>query len=1352
MNSSHSQDGPSRHHSTPQPQPQSQQPQAQSQSQSQPADAQPAPSHTPPATAGDRPSDQDPIPTNNSHDTTATTNQVPSPSRNLPPSSDSPAQPVQPSVPHDDTTPLPSSTGNEDGPVEAVQDWLDKTQHPSSQSNQPGSAEDVPLSAADAAALIASAQAGLPIDIASHDIAMLQDPIPPDFIHGLPADFNLSTAAHFAVPQEEMSLPWSIAPGQYSSQPDASAKLSLNLPAHLADADDAVSLDEPVLDETGFDRMARLEFADTFVALTTNTTIIGRDQRVYKRAQLNKKRAEEGFSLSGEPVKRFAYSRSYVSQEGGALGPESDGEGKSRSSKRRKTAHSGRYALSPRQEAAAADDPSAQDNVISSRQYIDHTPGAIPVDIDALRPSSDIVARVDIHGAGPDIIETSKGISRDHLKIEYDEDRRVWKATAIGRNGFFCEEVLYHKDETVFLRSGDHLQIQAVGFIFTISGVDEGKYGNESPMTYSEGGKSMSFDFQNPGAREDMRDTSEGSLSDGEIPSAKAMLDTDDEDDEDDEPDESASPKPTVNDGVDKTEPEGPIRQTIESDSVKNPTASVEPDVSQTVAPPKKRGPGRPPKNGVMSKREERELKKKREEEDKKNNPPQEPGEPPVKRKVGRPRKHPRPEDEGDQPEKRKYKPRKPKNEDGEDEEDPEGDKADKQKRLQKPKTPPLDLGKKEDWPEDKLQKPNKNYQMLIDEVLCAAPDGLTLKQIYKRIATLYPYFCFCVDTKGWESSVRHNLIGSLCFQKNNETHLWKRVPGIPLESGKKRKPSDTASEQRPPQVFAPNFNHGQGYQQPVQAPNYTNQHMGPAGVTPQMNGMQRYHPGGQAQPAAYQNPALPGNTPSQQAGIRQNFPHPPPQQQPQQQQPPPPLSTTVPQPGTHTATTAQSRPPYPSHQQHPYNTTAPSARPTNLSQGHSATVGSLAVQTHAQQPLMARPGQGAPLITQRGGGPAAVHTGPVQQNQRAPSQPHPQQPLSKSIPPAALGPVVEPSLREFIRKFSSEVVKQLQGRVSRPHAVAVSVINRGLGLTDTSLTPEYENFEKAIINIFHTHKLTYSKPKAIAASTATPAPLRPPSATATPTVNGNSAAGAAGSAPATTPSLTHALPNSAPNGPATCASQVNGSLAATASTSNGTTGGTDTGSGRADSSIPRPASAGPTAATSTNPGTASHTSTAVGIGNTSGSSTGVHSAGVPAINSPAPARSSPTPAPGTPVPASTDVQLLDPSLIDVIQQYKRLSQQVLIPKVGQLQAEILVMSAVNRVLEFTDDTIIPRTAVSTKLGLKEAEDALINSLRPRIDTYLRNKQATTATPATSTPTPVSAPTTTPLPLPAPSR
>jgi hypothetical protein len=1401
MTSSHPQNGPSGHLSTPQPQ---------SQLQSQPADGQPHHPEAPPPPPSGRASGKTPFQTNHVDGATGAALKEPAPPTNLPPSPPKPAHSVQPSAPPADGIPPQRDVDKNRDKNSLVHNWLNNTDRSPPQPSHDGTAEyvappaeeadeEAPAEAAPAEEALAEAPAeeapaevasfsavataadtvtavdppavdplaihphavdppagnGLSGDFASPDVAMLgQDNIAHGFGQSLPADPYGGT----------LTGSWQLSePFTFNYMYQAGFDPSYGNGNDMSDDDDAASLDQPELDGTGFDRMARLEFADTYVAITTNTTIIGRDQAVYRRALKNKKRAETKGDPSGAvPQKRGRYSRSYVSQEGGALGPESDGEGKSRSSKRRKTLDNGRDAFSPRAGTPAADDLSATPQVIRSRQYMDHTPGAVPVDTNVLRPSADHVARIDIHGAGPDIIETSKGISRDHLKIQYDEEHRVWKAIAIGRNGFFCDEKLYHKDQVVTLRSGSHLQIQAVGFIFTISGVEEGRLGNED---YYEGGKKMSLDFSDSRAESHMRDTDDEDSLPASNPKSPVMLDTDDSDESDDKAEKTAVPKPAaVNGGAPKAQPEEHIRPTIESDPVKEAPQSLGPDAPQSMVPPKKRGPGRPPKNGVMSKREERELKKKREEEDKRNNPPQEPGEPRIKRKVGRPRKHPRPEDDGDQPEKRKYKPRKLKNEDGEDEEDPEGDKADKQKRQQKPKTPPLEMGNKEDWPEEKLQKPNKNYQMLIDEVLTANPEGLTLKQIYKRIAKLYPYYHFCVDTKGWESSVRHNLIGSLCFQKNQETHLWKRVQGIPLESGKKRKPSDTAAEARPPPVFNGNFSASHGYQQPPHPQQHPNQHVVPAGNVPQMNGMARYQPGGRGHPAPMPNPPHP-SIPTNQQGASRSFPQQPPQHQ-QLQQPPP--AVTVPQASTYAATVGPQRPQHPGSQQHPYNP-AFNQRAQQAPLAHGTAPGSHQIQNHAQNSLPGRPSQGFPPTSQRG--PVIGHAGTPQQNQRAPSLPHPPQPVPVAGPPVVLGPAVEPSLRDFLGKFMGEVVKQLQGRVRRPQAVAVSVINRGLGLTDISLAPEHENFEKAIINIFHTHKLTYSKPKATSASAAATEPPRPLAASTAPTTNRNgnvalSASGSTQAPPSPMPTTSTSAPDgsapsglntiaSASNGSGTTASQLSGTQTATASAQDGNTVTESPVPGRNDLSTSGPALAG-AAAASTAPGLAQHTSKAVGVGNPAVSSTGAQATSVPAANSPVASRSSatPAPAPGTPAPNVDSVQFLDPKLVEVVKQFKELSHTVLKPQLGALLAEILVMSAVNRVLGLTNETIVPPTTHNTKLGLTQAEDALINSLRPRVDNYIRSKQAPStvhsSAPATPTPSHVQGATSaTPLPLPA---
>ena len=88
--------------------------------------------------------------------------------------------------------------------------------------------------------------------------------------------------------------------------------------------------------------------------------------------------------------------------------------------------------------------------------------------------------------------------------------------------------------------------------------------------------------------------------------------------------------------------------------------------LNSVVRPEKKRGPGRPPKNGIMSKREQQLVKKEAQAQAQalqkaQKSVPQGTGPAPTKNKVGRPRKHPKQPTPEVQREKRKYTKRKPK-------------------------------------------------------------------------------------------------------------------------------------------------------------------------------------------------------------------------------------------------------------------------------------------------------------------------------------------------------------------------------------------------------------------------------------------------------------------------------------------------------------------------------------------------------------------------------------------------------------------------------------------------------------------------------------------------------------------
>jgi len=949
---------------------------------------------------------------------------------------------------------------------------------------------------------------------------------------------------------------------QMPAAPTVVTPAQVSLPNLMHDASEHLSqgngsqMSAPAAPPAPLESFARIEFADSVFQMTTYAVIIGRDQRALEQARRDEKRAEEyqrrveenaaaGLPAPSPPSQdRGKFSKSYVSEEGGMLGPESDGDGDPRPAKRRKTEAGGSGSGNSQLQEAAAEDPAAADtdkSLIANRQYVSHTPGAAAVDLASLRPSPYHVPFIGIHSPGPNIASKTKAISREHLRIEFNKDEGIFQAIPLHKNGFFCEDVHY-KEGRAILHSGDRLQIKDIEFAFIINGVAAGKTGAEeyagedekARRRYSEGGKEMSFDFESSHAGEiqsTSSDEEEDNLADLAKEESEASELSDVGEDEIEDVDESQ-----ILETVETDTPPPPPPARDEARGTARGTSQVQqlPQVSQDpldqvikdehgqpildmnglpMLPPKKRGPGRPPKNGIMSKREERLRKKMLQELQKQTNPQPPPGEPPIKRKVGRPRKHPRPEDDPDRPEKRKYKPRKPKGEDGAEVSDG-GEKPPKEKRREKPKTPPLEL-KKEEFTEEQLQKPNKNYGVLIDEVLTeAAGDGLTLKQIYKRIQKKYPYYYFVVDTKGWESSVRHNLIGNDAFKKNEETHLWSRVPGIELDAGKKRKaPSPDQGQASLHQAYGqhyqqqmphPGMYHQQGQmmqQQQYQAnamlpPGYppnVNDQQQQAGSPPhpQYNGMQQpgmpnqqqqqqqprpayqvppaapvpaqvsgYGPsppprpgqlGAQAQPAAYSSPYASKPPPAPTPPINGVGGTPtPPVQHAQQQQPPQPPQL----PQQHQQLGAPAPQYNPQQQQRPAQYQPPAQLPA---QTHGHPQAQAPGQAHPQIP-----GQPQPMQQQQ------LHHPPVQaQHPRPPPHQQPPPAAAAAKPPPQLEPAVKPDVVSFINNFKKNVMEHLSKRTDKAEAVTLSVINRGLGLTDASMVPEQEGIEKVVLGVF---------------------------------------------------------------------------------------------------------------------------------------------------------------------------------------------------------------------------------------------------------------------------------------------
>jgi hypothetical protein len=583
-------------------------------------------------------------------------------------------------------------------------------------------------------------------------------------------------------------------------------------------------------DETRIQAYAMLEFPDGQFYMNTYSVILGRDlaaARAAMRRDAELARQKEEEETMGEPKTPIRskrdeskYTRSVVSESGGILragdaGDDSDSDDRAKrrkgrkASKKSKSTGSSSQRMSRRNSLAQLNGRIEYQAQLQVRRQAPDSSGAVPVDPASLRPSPHDCPLVGIHPPATTPASGFKAISRQHVKIAYNLKKNLFEAEIIGRNGAFVDDVFHHHLNVVELKSGSQLQIGGVVVRFILPDVAIGETGAEHHIDYddsmvgnrySEGGKEMSFDFEDtPRDGALVQDSSEESSEEED----GGLENEDDVGDGEDVEGEGSGDGDMENsgqsDGADGEEEEEEEEQEVRE--VREPSP----------VPPKRRGPGRPPKNGIMSKREQQLAKKEAQQKAKKTNP-----NPPTtgKNKVGRPRKHPRLETPPVKTEKRKYTKRKPKDPDAaiKQEGSQDEDKAAKEKKEKKSSRPPRSptpVFNEADLTPEQLAKPQANYVTLIHEALSNSPTGeMSLPQIYRAIQKRYPFFVLKCNTNGWQSSVRHNLSQHHAFckvRRDGKGWMWGIVEGVSIEKEKKRRPS-------PPHQLPPGHMHQQIY------------------------------------------------------------------------------------------------------------------------------------------------------------------------------------------------------------------------------------------------------------------------------------------------------------------------------------------------------------------------------------------------------------------------------------------------------------------------------------------------------------------------------------------------------------
>ncbi|KAL8729180.1 MAG: hypothetical protein Q9166_004919 [cf. Caloplaca sp. 2 TL-2023] len=589
---------------------------------------------------------------------------------------------------------------------------------------------------------------------------------------------------------------------------------------------------------------AKLEFDDGEFYMNTYSIELGRDvhaarqayerdiQIIQRASGSSHKRSSSSGDISGSSSKKVKRENgrhptgSIVSESGGVMGvdhPDAEAPRRRRDNKSKSTTSSSQQL-------------SRKSSMNFPGTRTDYQSLALASLSDPL-PSPESCPLVPIHPPTfNDGIPTShKSISRKHVKIAFNFEKHLFELTVMGRNGAFVDEEWYPEGDTQELRSGSLIQIGGVGIRFLLPDVALGETGAES----NPNSDPASFELENEtGAHGDMEDIRHAERDEQDEDEDESRDDSnDDESIDSSEGNQSENiseeetrgrprePKPTLaNRPVRNRKPVHGKEPTNTKDPPKAKgkrpekvklklKAKKEPTPEPIAPPPKRKGPGRPPKNGIISKRAEALLAKEARERAKAAAN----GEPDTKPGRGKGKSIPNPtnvkqEESNLQPTgKRKYKKRKSKAETEGDQQNvrestehtesmpPEQNaapapppKPPKPVKPPKPPRSPSPVFDEATLTPEQLAKPQSSYVVLIHEALSnSKTQQMSLPQIYRAIERKYPFYKLRVQTNGWQSSVRHNLSQHPAFckiERDGKGWMWGLVPEVSIEKEKKRR------------------------------------------------------------------------------------------------------------------------------------------------------------------------------------------------------------------------------------------------------------------------------------------------------------------------------------------------------------------------------------------------------------------------------------------------------------------------------------------------------------------------------------------------------------------------------------
>ncbi len=842
---------------------------------------------------------------------------------------------------------------------------------------------------------------------ATHDNANMKDSIHGTSISGLAR----STSAE----QGNASSP-DLINQQFQDEPTASWRQSQH-----SDVTYGASQQHPAesiagSEEPQIQAFAKLEFEDGQFYMNTYAVELGRDIQAAREAsereldagggsspKLEKRSASRGGSTKSERSRKQD-GRSIQSSIAGEdediiVNHHRSDSGKKSKRKKSKSWSSSSRPISrenPMQVAPQRNKEQKIDyNALAMASLMNHSEAINGFAMEAPMPSPDLVPLIPIHpptmpdGNAPG----HKSISRKHIRIAFNFTDNLFQVDIMGRNGVFIDEHWYPPEDVVPLVNGSMIQIGGVGIRFVLPDVPLGETGADMAMGMGDdrlAGERMSLDMAESGEEESEEDM----VGEGE---GKNMPRVKQEKDE----------------GLELSRTRGKAKKKTEAPL---PVAT------------KRKGPGRPPKNGIISKREQALLARQAKEEAKakadgkavlvngKNS--KESTELRQQESLVRPngrRKYVKRTRAGGTEDPQAVR----ESTEHTDSVPPEQGytatlppKPTKEKKPAKPPRSPSPVFDESKMTPEQLAKPQASYVVLIHDALTNSKTGqMSLPQIYRAIERQYPYYKLRVQTQGWQSSVRHNLSQHPAFTKierDGKGWMWGLVPEISIEKEKKRRM--TPPPHVPQQHYYPSNPMMQHpYPYPGMPPSNGHMPQGPYGL----------HAGMQQGRMPYPPPPRPGfPLPLVSAQSESTY------RSPYQSTPPPAASYTAPQ-----------------NQQLPQTNGAKSHYPTPLSQ---------------------------PPTSQRSGDHQQSNSpGPYKLPSPIPQQPHTSSALSVVSLEAPNDVNLQQDVNQAVSRFKHALINNMDDK-AQGEIIVTSAINRVLGTQDKSSLPGEENpDERTIIKIF---------------------------------------------------------------------------------------------------------------------------------------------------------------------------------------------------------------------------------------------------------------------------------------------